>query len=165
MAYSNDLRKKAREAYIFKRQAPQTIALALGVPASTIRRWKKEALCHSDDWDVAKNAHLIAGQGLDGIISATIEDFVILSQATIDDIKNADADPATRVKLLVALADAMTKAVSAAGRLTPKISELGVAQDVLRRLSEFVGENHPHHADAFLEILEPFAAEIARAYS
>ena len=165
MAYNPDQKKKARERYVFKRQSLPTIALALGIPLATIRRWKREALGHSDNWDVAKSGNLVAGQGLESVVASTIEDFVMLTQATIEDIKVAKGQPDVRVKQLVALADAMTKAVSAAGRLTPKISELGVAQDVLERLSKFVAGNHPQHADAFLEILEPFAEEIAAAYS
>ena len=165
MAYSADDKKKAREYYIFKRQAMPTIAQALGVPVTTIRRWKRAALKHSDDWDVARSGHLVAGQGLEAIVAATIEDFIILTQATIEDIKKAEGQPDVRVKQLVALADAMTKAVAAAGRLTPRISELGVAQDVLKRLAEFVSGEYPQHAEAFLEILEPFGAEIAKVYS
>ena len=164
MAYTAIQKKKARECYIFKRQSPPTIGLALGIPATTIRRWKREALKHSDDWDLAKSAHMISGQGLDAVVSATIEDFVMLTQATIEDIKAAGDDHDIKVKQLVALADAMTKAVSAAGRLSPKISELGVAQDVLQRLSQFIAGDYPQHADAFLEILEPFGAEIAKVY-
>lgn len=165
MAYSPDKKKKAREFYVFKRQSMPTIALALGVKVTALRRWKREALARSDDWDAARSGHLVAGQGLEAIVAATIEDFVILTQATIEDIKEAKGQPDVRVKQLVALADAMTKAVAAAGRLTPRISELGVAQDVLKRLADFVSGEYPQHGDAFLEILEPFGAEIAKVYS
>ena len=162
--YSPEQKKQARELYIFKRQSPPSIALTLGVPATTIRRWKREALNRSDDWDMARSSHLVAGQGLEGIVAATVEDFVMLSQSTIADIKKSDVEPETRVKQLVALADATSKMVSASGRLSPKISELGVAQDVLQRLSQFIAGEYPQHADAFLEILEPFGAEISKVY-
>jgi transposase-like protein len=166
VAYSADQKKQARERYIFKRQSPPSIALALGVPATTIRRWKREALKRSDDWDMARTSHLVGGQGLDAVVAATVEDFVMLAQATIEDIKNAGDDGHdTKVKQLVALADATSKMVAAAGRLSPKISELGIAQDVLARLSAFVSGKYPQHADAFLEILEPFGAEISNVYS
>ena len=164
MAYSADKKKTARELFIFKRQALPTIALALGVPVSTIRRWKRQALDLSDNWEVMRSGHLIAGQGLEAILSSTIEDFVIASQDTIREIKATSGDPDKKVRQLVSLADAMSKAVSSVARLAPKISELGVAQDVLKRLADFVAADHPHHADAFLEILEPFGAEIAKAY-
>ena len=164
MAYSPQLKKQARERYIFKRQSMPTISLALAVRASTIRRWKRDALSHMDDWDIARSAHMIAGQGLEAVVAATVEDFVILSQATIEDIKASGADSETKVKQLAALADAITKTVSAASRLAPKLSELGIAQDVLKRLSEFVSSEYPQHADAFLEILEPFGVELVKAY-
>lgn len=165
MAYTHKQKRDARDRYVFKRQAIMSIAHAIGVTASTIRRWKREALARHDDWDQLRKAMLVSGQGLESVVASTMEEFVLLTKSTIEDIKVAKTDHVTRVKELVALADAMTKAVSAAGRLTPKLSELGIAQDVLKRLSEFIAGEYPQHADAFLEILEPFGAEIAKAYS
>ena len=165
MAYTADQRKKAREASVFKRQSPPTISLAIGVPPTTIRRWKSDALRKGDDWGVARSANLIAGQGLEAVVMTVVEDFVMLTHASMDDIKGSTSDVDTKVKQLASLADSMTKAVAAAARVTPKISELGVAQDVLQRMSSFVAENYPQHADAFLEILEPFGHEIVGAYS
>lgn len=165
MAYTADQKRKAREAYVFKRQSPPTISLAIGVPATTIRRWKSNALKKGDDWNVMRSSNMIAGQGLEAVVMAVVENFVIHTQASLDDINNNTGDVDIKVKQLASLADSMTKAVAAAKKVTPKISELGVAQDVLKRQSVFIAENYPQHADAFLEILEPFGLEIVGAYS
>lgn len=164
MAYSAAQKKKARHGYVFERLALATIAVTLGVPLSTVRRWKREASARSDDWDVARSAHLIGGQGLESVIGSTVEDFALMAQATMEKMKSTKYEPDEIVKMMASLADSTNKMIAASGRLTPKISQLGVAQDVLQRLTNFVQEDFPHHADAFLEILEPFGYELAKAY-
>ena len=166
MARPQEDRRKARSEYVFARKSAPHVALVVGVSAATIQRWKREARAGGDDWDKARAAHLIAGEGLEAVLAVVIEEFVLLAQSTIEDIKtNEEMTTDTRVKNLVMLADAMTKATSSAGRLAPKISELGVAQDVISRLLTFVREHHPDHAEAMLEVLEPFGHELARAYA
>lgn len=66
--------------------------------------------------------------------------------------------------MMTSLADAMTKMTTSAGKLAPKISELGVAQDVIKRLMEFVRDNYPEHAGALLQISEPFVEHLVEAY-
>ncbi len=39
-----------------------------------------------------------------------------------------------------------------------------VANEMLRDLAQFVREHHPDQVDALLEILEPFAAFLAKKY-
>lgn len=159
-----DLKREARRRYVIERQALPTIAAAIGVSEGTVSRWKRAALASGDDWQGRRQAHLVAGEGLESVVAATVEDFVMLAQATIVALKGQEDAPEKRAQTLASLADAMGKMVSAAGRLAPKTSELGVAQDVIRRLGKFIAEHHPEHATAFLEILEPFGAELAEAY-
>lgn len=165
MAHDAGTRREARRAYVHDRQALPTIAIALGVPERTIRRWKAEAGADGDNWDNARAANTIAGDGLDALIAEVVEDYVVMHRATIDDLKNAKDMPAgERAKILAALADSFTKTVSAAGRISPKISELGVAMDVLKRLAEFASRRRPDLAPGLLELLEPFGVEIAGTY-
>lgn len=166
MAHGADKKREARKAYVFQRQSMPTISLTLGVSVATLGRWKKDAKSRGDDWDVARSAHMIAGDGLEAVVAAVVEDFVVLFQASIEQLKNDDQMPADhRVKHMAALSDAFNKMVAAAGRVSPKISELGVANDVIKRLAEFIRAHYPQHAAAFLEILEPFGDAIVEAYS
>ena len=166
MGHAEDKKKLARRRYVFERQSMPTIALLISVSETTIRRWKKAAKDAGDDWDVARSAHMIAGQGLEAVVSAVVEDVVILTQSTIDAIKADEQIGAeSKVKLITSLADSMNKMVAAAGRAAPKVSELGVAQDVLKRLAGFIREHHPKHAEAFLEVLEPFGEHLIEVYS
>lgn len=160
-----DLKRKARAEYIFQRKNQKMIAISLGVAASTVRRWKGDAKAKGDDWDVQRTAHMIAGEGLDSVITTVVEEFMIMAQNLIEELKEPDQPLEKRVSQITSLADAMVKMTNSAGKLAPNISELGVAQDVVRRLAEFVREDFPEHAPAILEILEPFGETLAGAYT
>jgi hypothetical protein len=165
MAHDEQTRRAARQRYVHERQTLPLIALALTVPERTIRRWKAEAGERGDNWDAARASSTIAGEGLEAVVASVIQDYVALHQATIEDLKTAEGlAPIEKAKILAALADSFNKTVSAAGRVSPKISELGVAMDVLRRLADFVSRNHPDVAPALLEVLEPFGEQLGGVY-
>lgn len=160
-----DLRRKARSDYVFRRFTLATIAAAYGISQTTVGRWKKAAKENGDDWDQARTAHVIAGEGVEAVVSTVVEDFMIQAQSILDEIKNGDHDVKTKVDMLVALSDAMTKMAASAKRFAPKVSELGVAQDVMGKLLEFVRSEFPQHAETILEIIEPFADRLAEIYT
>lgn len=161
----DDLKRKARSDYIFRRMMQSTIAAAYGISEATVGRWKKAAKEQGDDWDKLRTAHVIAGEGVETVVSSVVEEFMIQAQSILDEIKVGDHDTATKVALLVQLSDAMTKMASSAKRFAPKVSELGVAQDVMAKLLEFVRENFPQHASTILEIIEPFGEHLAGIYT
>lgn len=165
MATDQEKRRKARADYIYRRMTMATISMTLNVSQATLGRWKKLAKQVGDDWDIARSASLIAGEGIETVVSSVVEDFMIMAQSLLDEIKNGELGLEAKVKNLVALADAMTKVTASAGKLAPKISELGVAQDVMRHLMAFVRENFPQHAAAILEIIEPFGERLAGIYA
>lgn len=165
MTTDSDLKRQARNAFIYKRRNMTQIARDLGVSDQTIRRWKKKAKSQADDWDIARSAHVIAGQGMDATISHVLEEFMLLAQHMIEELKDTDQPLDKRVSQITSLADAMTKMTHAAGKLAPKVSELGVAQDVIRRMMEFVRVEFPKHADAILDVIEPFGETLAEAYA
>lgn len=151
--------------YVQNRCAIATISAAIDVPDGTLKRWKADAKAGGDDWDIARAAATIQGEGLEAMVSAVIEDFTIMFQVTMDQVKDSgDIAPDAKVKLMASLSDSFNKMILAAGRTAPKLSELSIATDVLRRLAEFVIEEFPGHTGAFQEILEPFGVEIAKAY-
>lgn len=165
MATDHDTRRKARADYIYRRMTIATIAALHSVSQATIGRWKKAAKEAGDDWDIARSASILAGEGIETVVSSVVEDFMIMAQSLLDEIKNGELPLGDKVKHLVALADAMTKMTASAGKLAPKISELGVAQDVMQHLMKFVREYFPHHAAAILEIIEPFGERLAGLYT
>ena len=162
---SDDKRRKARSDYVHRRRMQSTISAALGVSEATVGRWKLAAKKAGDDWDKARTAHVIAGEGVEVVVSTVVEDFMIQAQAILDEIKEGAHTTQEKVTMLVALSDAMTKMAASAKRFAPKVSELGVAQDVMAKLLDFVREEFPHHAQVILEIIEPFGARLAELYT
>lgn len=166
MATDQDTKRKVRSDYIHRRMTISTISTARGVSQATISRWRKAAKEDGDDWDRARTANILAGEGIETVVSTVVEDFMMQAQSLLDEIKNnKELTVDQKVKHLVALADAMTKMTASAGKLAPKISELGVAQDVMRHLLDFVRQNFPQHAAAVLEIIEPFGERLAGLYT
>ncbi|MDN5785734.1 DUF1804 family protein [Pseudorhodobacter sp.] len=161
----DDTRRKARSDYVYRRMMQSTIAMAYGVSEATVGRWKKAAKEDGDDWDKARTAHVIAGEGVEVVVSSVVEDFMIQAQAILDEIKTGSHSTQEKVGMLVSLSDAMTKMAAAAKRFAPKVSELGVAQDVMGKLLDFVRENFPHHSSMILEIIEPFGERLAEIYA
>nr|WP_321482223.1 DUF1804 family protein [uncultured Cohaesibacter sp.] len=144
MAHKDEKRTDARRAYIRDQQSVPVIALSIGVSEATVRRWKRDAKQNGDNWDVARAAHMMAGEGLETVVSGVVEQFVTLFKATIEQLQDdGNLSPEERVKAMASLSDAFNKMVASAGRVAPKISELGVANDVLQRQAEFIREFYP----------------------
>lgn len=165
MSANDDKRRKARSDYVHRRMMQSTIAAAHGVSEATVGRWKKAAKDAGDDWDKARTAHVIAGEGVEVVVSSVVEDFMIQAQAILDEIKAGTHTTREKVDMLVSLSDAMTKMAASAKRFAPRVSELGVAQDVMAKLLDFVRETFPQHAGTILEIIEPFGERLAEIYT
>lgn len=165
MAHSDDTRRKLRAAYVIDQLGLEVAALKEGVPTATARRWKSEAKTAGDDWDRARSAQLIAGGGMEEVIRQTLAVVVQQVQATVESIQAApDMSPGDKVQMLASLADAYNKLMAASKRMMPETDKLGVAMDVVKRLSEFVAKRKPGLAGEFVELLEPFGEELAKAY-
>lgn len=167
MAHPQDTRDRLRRAYIFNQLSLELSAAQCGVAFVTARRWKKDAQDAGDDWDKLRAAHVMAGGGLEDIGRAVLTGLVTQYQVTLEELtgeKGANMSPKERVELLASLADAFSKATSASRKILPETSQLAVALEVLQRLSTFVSDNHPQHLAAFVEILQPFGAELEKNY-
>ena len=156
---------EARRLYVSVRQALPVIALNLSVSERTVSRWKAEAKRSGDDWDVARSASTLASDGMNALTTQLIEDYVIQHQAAIDALKTQENISAIdRAKTLASLSDSFIKTMNAAGRLSPEISKLGIAMDVVKLLGDFIHDSFPEYGSVFIEILEPFGEKLAQAY-
>jgi hypothetical protein len=165
MAHSEEIRRAVRASYVFEQLGLEVAAMKHGVPFATARNWRRDAKEMGDDWDKAKSAQMIAGGGIEDVVRQTLAVVVQQVQATVETIQSTpDMPPATKVDMLASLADAYNKLIAASRRLMPETDKLAVAQDTLKRLADFTRTKHPKHAAALIEVLEPFADELARAY-
>ncbi len=162
MAHGEDTRRAVRAAFVFDQLPLEAAAVKAGVPGGTAKRWIREARAAGDDWERARSAQMIAGGGLEDVVRQTLAVVVQQVQATVEIINQSqDMDAATKVQMLVSLADAYNKLMSASRRMMPETDALALRLDTVKRLGEFIRSKHPRHAAAFSELLEPFAAELA----
>ncbi|MDP2786622.1 MAG: DUF1804 family protein [Pseudomonadota bacterium] len=162
MAHGEDTRRAVRASFVFDQLGLEVAAVKVGVPVATARRWIREARAAGDDWERARSAQMIAGGGIEDVVRQTLAVVVQQVQATVDAIQqSADMDPATKVQMLASLADAYNKLMAASRRLMPETDAMAIRLDTIKRLGEFIRSKHPRHLNAFAEVLEPFAAELA----
>ncbi|MCP5246054.1 MAG: DUF1804 family protein [Burkholderiales bacterium] len=132
---------------------------------STINRWKKTAFKNGDDWDKARAAARLSGQGAEAVTVAVLEDFVLLFQSTLADVKSdQDITPLQKAEVISRLSDAYTKTINAAAKGNPKLDKLSFAADILRDLVQFIQTHYPQHAQAMEQVLVPFGEEIGKRY-
>ncbi|TXH36307.1 MAG: DUF1804 family protein [Rhodospirillaceae bacterium] len=166
MAHGPETVAKVRALYVHDRLNLDAIADRLDIGIATARRWKAKAEAEGDDWERARSAARMAGDGTQLIAQMILEDYLTLHQATVEGVKaDPSISPIDKAEILSRLADAFTKTMAAIGKASPQLSRLSVATDVLQRFAKFVGDGHPHLAESLLEVIEPFAAELAKEYS
>lgn len=166
MAYNDEIKREVRSAYIYKGMTLKAAAQASNVPYETTRHWKRKAEQAGDNWDNARAAARISQSGVKALTADIIEDFALLFQSTLEEIKNAsEIKPLQKAEAISRLSDAYQKTVKAAGNSNPELSKLAVAMDVLKRQAEFIKAEYPDHLELFIEILEPFGEVISREFS
>ncbi|MCB6182326.1 DUF1804 family protein [Leeia sp. TBRC 13508] len=165
MAHGKEVREAVRAYYIRDRLSLEVAAARAGVAYGTARRWKSDSEESGDDWDKLRSAQMMAGGAIEDIARQMLNGMVLQYQSTIETLNLDTSIPsATKVQMLSSLADAYNKTISASKKIMPETSELATAMEVVQQLAEFVRTKYPKHVQAFAEILEPFADELARSY-
>ncbi len=165
MAHPKEKKTAARAAYVYEALTLEVIARRIDASIGTVARWKRDAGDGGDDWDRARAAARLSGQGAEAVTQAVMEDFVLLFQSTLTEVKEAtDIKPLAKAEIISRLSDAYNKTMSAVAKGNPKLSKLAVAMEVLQALAGFIRQHYPKHANAFAEVLEPFGEEMAKTY-
>lgn len=165
MAHSKEMITAARAAYVYEALSLPAIADRLNVSRGALSRWRRAAQDGGDDWDRARAAARLSGQGAEAVTQAVLEDFVLLFQSTLTEIKEAKgAPPLAKAEAISRLSDAYNKTMSAVAKGNPKLNKLAVAMQVIQELADFVRREHPKHAMAFGEILEPFGQRVSEVF-
>ena len=164
MAHAPEIRAKLRAHYINDALSLEAASERLDISSRTATRWKQEALANGDDWDKARLACRLAGEGAEAVSRAVLEEFLSLFQITLADIRDGELKPMEKAEGMSRLADAYTKTMRCVQRSAPELNRLAVASEVLQLLAKFVKTKHPKLAPALMEVLEPFGEELVKAY-
>ena len=164
MAHGSEKVAAVRAAYVHERLPLEIAAARVGVAPGTATRWKRKAREAGEDWDKLRAACLLAGDGVEAVARQMLADYVVQHKTLMDAISTGDMPAAAKVDMLASLADSFNKTVAASKRVLPETSELATALSVLDKLGLFIRDHYPQHGPAFLEVLEPFGAEVARVF-
>lgn len=161
MAYSQQTITQARAAYVYEALNIEAISERFNVPRSTVTRWKKTALQNGDDWERARAAARLSGQGAEAVTTAVLEDFMLLFQSTMDGVKKAEEmPPLEKAEIISRLSDAYTKTINAAAKSSPKLNKLSVAMEVLQLLVKYIQQERPDLIEHFSDVLGGFGDKL-----
>ena len=165
MAHSPETRRAVRQAYVVDKLDLAQAGLKHDVPFDTARKWRTTAAAAGDDWDKARAAHSLTASGAGTIAQLVLHDFLIMYQATVEEVKAAEGIGAMdKATVLAKLADSFQKMMSSVAKAAPDLGRFAVATELLSDLAEFVAREFPDHRAGLLEILEPFGAFVAKKY-
>ncbi len=164
MAHAPETRNAVRASYVYDRLPLEAAAEKHGVSYATARAWKKAAAEAGDHWDKARAAGRMAAGSLGDITAQVLEDFALLFQSTLEEIKAEKGSPFQKAEAISRLSDAYTKTMKAAGGGDSKIAQLAVAMRVLEELARFIREQYPKQLDPFVALLEPFGQRVSEVF-
>lgn len=165
MAYSDDIKQQARTAYVRGRLPLTEVARRLSVSLPTLKSWKKAANDAGDNWDTARTASKLAQGGLGDLTTEVLEDFILEFKRAIDSLRNdPDMSAIDRADTLARLSDSYIKTTKAAASANTQLGKLAVALEVLELLGQFIQRQFPKHTALFVQVLEPFGAELGKHY-
>ncbi len=164
MAHPPEKRQALRGLYVHKGLGLDQAARSLDVSGRTATRWKQDAADQGDDWDKARAANLLAGEGAEAVSRAVLESFLNLFQTTVEQIQGEAMKPLDKAEAMSRLADAYTKTTKAIQRSAPELSRLAVASEVIQAFAKFIKAKHPALAPGLLEVLEPFSEHVVTLY-
>ncbi len=98
------------------------------------------------------------------IICEMLEDYLGIHNRAVSEIKKQVTDPLKQVEALSKLSQALDRTFRALDKVTPELSPLAIARQVLEQQVTFVKERFPNHAPALLEVLRPFGRELAQTF-
>ncbi|WP_410677797.1 DUF1804 family protein [Avibacterium paragallinarum] len=157
MAHDEKVRALVRRYYVFDRFTLEQSAQKAEVSFGTARRWKAQALNKGDDWDKARDVHIMAGGEVNMISQGLLAGFILQYRTTMDELQqNTELSAKDKVMLLAALADSFTKMTAASKRILPEVSELAVAMRTVELFGEYIHQHHSALMEPFIDALSGF---------
>jgi hypothetical protein len=158
-------RQKARKLYVQDALPMGVIAKRLGVSLRTLQNWKAADASAGDDWGKARLAARLGKEAIKTSTDEYLQTSLEFQQKLLQDIKDStEMSEAEKVAAIASLADALSKTVRSVAATAPAVAQLAIAGEVLQKLAAYVAANHPEAAPALLTVLEPFGAELVKAY-
>lgn len=165
MAHPPEKRSEVRAGYISGLDLEMAADKA-GIPFPTARRWKAAAKEEGDDWDKFRRVSLIvAGGEIEQAMGRVLAATLLRAEATLERLnEDTDIEPLEATRAIASLMDSINKGHAVGQRLMPQTDKLGLAMDIIQRFGEFIAKRKPALAGEFVEQIEAFGEELAKAY-
>lgn len=165
MAHGPETRAALRAAYIYEALSLEAASQRFNVAFSSSSRWKRESLEAGDDWEKARAAARLAGQGADNVSRHVLEEFVTLFQSTITELKEAkDVSPLQKAEAMSRLSDAYMKTMRAVASTNPKLNKLAIAMETIHMQIQFIRDQYPQNTGAFVDMLDEFGKHVTAKF-
>lgn len=163
MAHPQETRDRVRQLYI-EGLPLNGAAISNGVSYDTARDWKTRSKANGDNWDTARAAFRISGQGIDELNQQLVEDFARQVITTTRELESANIPAAKKAEMLAQLADAYAKFSKAFARINPQFSGLAVALDTMKTIADHLRMKDPAALKALQPHLEDIGATLGKRY-
>ena len=154
MAYSKEVRDKARRLYIDGFPVNE-ISKKIGVSGNVIWRWKLQALNqYKDDWDKFRAAAILSTEREREFAERHIANFNSMFLSVEEELLSSEISPLEKTRQIALLSDSFAKIVSSARRVLPEMDKLNVALEVLELLGAYIAEKKPDLLSEFSMVLD-----------
>jgi hypothetical protein len=136
----------------------------MGIPVSTICRWRASAKKQGDDWDKARYQTCLSSEHIEGLNRQILGRYLDMLTNTVEAIHSADLDPLDKTKALTSLADSYNKMVGAMKRINPEVAVAEVAVNVITIVHEALKAQSESAAAALTECIDEITARIQERY-
>lgn len=165
MAYSNKIKAAVRQSYVEDNLLLTQAANLHQVNIQTARSWKKKDSDNGLSWDKARAVQSLSQGNAKDFATEMINDQMSMHKIVIAEIKKEKSLSALqKTQALATLSDSLSKTLSSFKKVSPAISELAVALDVIKFQADYIKQHHPDLIEPFIEMLEPFGQELTSHY-
>ncbi|AAP95457.1 DNA-binding protein [[Haemophilus] ducreyi] len=165
MAHDVEVKNAVRGAYVFDRLSLEMAAEKAGVSFGTARRWKANAESNGDNWDKARDVHVMASGGIENIAQGLLTGFLIKYRKLMSELEeNTEMATAAKVEALSALADSFAKMTASSKKLLPETSAMATAMRAIEMMANIVKSKKPHLLPDFLEMLDDLEVQFKKEF-
>ena len=164
MAHDVEVQKAVRAYYVFDRLSLEKAAEKAGVAFGTARRWKAQAEQSGDNWEKARDVHVMASGGIEHIAQGLLAGFLIKYRTLMTELEESEMATADKVEALSALADSFAKMTASSKKLLPETSAIANAMRTIELLANIVKTQKPHLLPEFLEMFDELEVLVKKEF-
>ncbi len=155
MAYSEEMRRKARNYYVHLRLGDAETAAKLGVSQETVSSWRHEAKAKGDNWQLSRASSIPLSREIEEGARTLLTNVIGLCVRTSQEIDaSEDVELKERLAMLKQVGDTFGACVRGARDIMPRASKYGVLNEYMDEVKERLLEQPPQTLDETVATLQ-----------